>query len=375
MNMQESFLRAIRFEIDGKPMLSDPIDDHELLYRFAKTQDMTHLIADALWKNDLLPADPALKKAYEDEQMLVLYRETSPQKAEWLVREILKNGAVSFMMLKGAHIRALYPESWMRTSCDVDVLVHEDDLERAISLLCEKGFTAGTPTAHDVPLYLDEVHVELHFSLRESWQQPNPLLETVWEHAVPVDDCEYREEPAFFAAHHIAHMARHFLYGGCGVKAVMDLWILQKNNVYEEKALLSLLEPVGLTAFYRSACDLIRYWFSDADASPLTQQMSVLILSGGVYGSEKNRIALGVGNRQGRFDYLWRRAVPSFSTMCKLYPSLEGKKYLLPVYYVRRFFSRLFGRGNARRKVNMILTQSGQEMSKTSALLDALGLE
>ena len=42
---------------------------------------------------------------------------------------------IPFIPLKGAVIRKYYPDPLMRTSCDIDVLVHEKDLENAAEYL------------------------------------------------------------------------------------------------------------------------------------------------------------------------------------------------------------------------------------------------
>ena len=48
------------------------------------------------------------------------------------IRAVLEREGIAYVPLKGAVMRALYAEPWMRTSCDIDVLVHETDLERAV---------------------------------------------------------------------------------------------------------------------------------------------------------------------------------------------------------------------------------------------------
>ena len=54
----------------------------------------------------------------------------------------LEKAQIPFIPLKGSIIRKYYPESWMRTSCDVDVLVHEEDAEKAVDVLVkEYGYT------------------------------------------------------------------------------------------------------------------------------------------------------------------------------------------------------------------------------------------
>ena len=71
------------------------------------------------------------------------------------------------MPLKGSVLRASYPQDWMRTSCDIDILVHREDLERAVELLVEKKqYRREVTNLCDVSLYAPSgVHLELHYDL------------------------------------------------------------------------------------------------------------------------------------------------------------------------------------------------------------------
>lgn len=53
------------------------------------------------------------------------------------IGKTLEKANIPFILLKGSVIRKYYPESWMRTSCDIDILVNELDLNSAIRLLCD----------------------------------------------------------------------------------------------------------------------------------------------------------------------------------------------------------------------------------------------
>ena len=73
------------------------------------------------------------------------------------------------MPLKGVVIRELYPEPWMRTSCDTDILVHRKDLKKAENVLInELEFVKQDESVYDVTLRsINGVTVELHYDLIE----------------------------------------------------------------------------------------------------------------------------------------------------------------------------------------------------------------
>ena len=141
------------------------------LYLLAKKHDLAHIIGNALEKLGVVDEITEGKKRFVLERNLAVFRtETLMAELEVLCAELSKN-KIDHIPLKGSVIRKLYPEPWMRTSCDIDVLVHENDIERAENLLCEKlGYTSkGERDYHDISMYSDTgVHLELHFNIKEN---------------------------------------------------------------------------------------------------------------------------------------------------------------------------------------------------------------
>ena len=68
-----------------------------------------------------------------------------------------------FLPWKGAVFCKYYPEEWMRTSCDIDVLVRRDGLDGAVAWLTKRyGYVEKERATHDVSLYsMTGIHVEL----------------------------------------------------------------------------------------------------------------------------------------------------------------------------------------------------------------------
>ena len=109
--------------------------------------------------------------------------------------KLLEENKVDYLPLKGSIIQAYYPEPWMRTSCDIDILVKEEDLARAVDTLKEKlAYTSDDRrNYHDISLYSPNgVHLELHFSIQENMESIDDLLSRVWDYAVLVEGREYQ---------------------------------------------------------------------------------------------------------------------------------------------------------------------------------------
>lgn len=126
------------------------------------------------------------------------------------------------MPLKGAIIRDYYPSPELRTSCDIDILVPSDYLDSAIDcLVSECNYTFERRYSHDVSLFSpSKVHLELHFNLIENNEKISNVLNNIWNTSTLDKDSNFRYimSTEFFVVYHIAHMAEHFIHGGCGVR-------------------------------------------------------------------------------------------------------------------------------------------------------------
>ena len=386
-NLIDVLFSLLRFELGSGAALTE--DERELatneidaLFGLSKAHDMEHLVADALSRQGLLVGDSEAVKKFGKAQMIALFRY---ERINYDYREIcrvLEESQIEFLPLKGALIRDFYPAPWMRTSCDIDILVREESLESAISVLTDKlSFKwNGEREYHDVSLFSPGgVHLELHFSILEHTEQLDRVLSQVWEHASALADERYqmRLTNEFFIFHHIAHMAYHFISGGCGIKPFLDLAVMKDRIELDVAKLRALLDQSELWEFYESALALTDVWFFGAQPSDLTERMQEYIMTGGVYGTLENRVAVGQGKTGGKLGYVLGRIFVSTDHLITSYPSLKRHRWLMPFYQVRRWFDIVFG-GRLKRSVREIRVSGGISDDKaelTKALIDELGLK
>ena len=352
----------------------------EALYRLAKKHDVAHLVALALEREGLLP-EGKLGEALKSQQMLAIYRTETALFAYDEIKAALEEAEIPFIPLKGAILRDYYPEPWMRTSCDIDILVRKEQLNDAVAALQEKGYKAsGKLNYHDISLYSPSgVHLELHFSIKENMPQIDPMLESVWDYAEGVEGKKYekRQSAAYFVFHHIAHMSYHFVSGGCGIKPLLDLFVMRQKMPYEEEKARALCAACGLEDFYGTVLSLTEAWLEGKPHTPLSQKAESYILSGGVYGSSENHAVAKQGVAGGKFKYFWGRLFPPLSFLKETYPVLARHKWLYPVMLVRRLFTYLFTGGLRRGKKEWQANQavSRDEALQMRAFLEQLGIQ
>ena len=352
MTASDVFFDLIKSEITGDPLenKSDFVFDEVALFNLAKKHDVAHLVSDSLIRNGLVTKDKANYKKIYKEKLVAIYRDASRTDFYEEIAKIFSTAQIEYIPLKGILIRELYSESWMRSSCDLDILIHEEDLEKATTVLIECGLsTDNKRNYHDVSFFRNKNHLELHFNICENNEQLDKLLKDVWNYTYSVNGYELREEKEFFAFHHIAHMAYHFLSGGCGIRPFIDLWLMRQKHYYDDDGLIVLLNECELKPFYDSVCDLIDVWFGKKEHTELTKVMSDYIISGGVYGNEDNSNTVKIAmNKGSKIKYLFKLAFMPYENMCALYPLLRKHRIFLPFCYIHRLFLKIFGKDNKR---------------------------
>ena len=352
------------------------------IYNTLNKHDLAHMIGDVLQQSSIGKEHPMLFAKVQKQQLVAAYRYEQLNYEFQRLCNAFAEAAIPFIPLKGSVIRRYYPESWMRTSCDVDILVHEEDLENAKQAIISKlGYDFQGKGRHDIDFFAPSgVHFELHYSLIENdavAEADKPLAD-VWEHAVLSDGKKYQYElkTNMFYYYHIAHMAKHFVQGGCGIRPFLDLWMLANNSEFQLSDHEPLLISGGLEIFAKQAERLSKVWFDGDEHTDTTKMMEEYVLLGGVYGNLENQVAVAQQKKGGKLKYSLSKIWIPYEHLRFHYPSLEGKRALLLFYEVRRWFKLLF-RGGVKRSVRNLAVNSNissEQAENTAYLLSKIGL-
>ena len=355
MNLRKIFFSLLRAELNGETvsaeLLSDMTDaDYARLYKLSKAQDLAHLIGDGLLRSGIsLPED--MSQAFSKQHLFSVYRCERIRDVYDRVCALFEDAGIDFMPLKGAVIRPYYPEPWMRTSCDIDILIHEADIDRATKLILSNFSVKneGERNYHDVSFFLNKnVNLELHFNILENLAPMDAVLSRVWEYSTLREGTShcYLQSNEFLMFHVVAHNAYHFIRGGCGVRPFMDWWILKRAIAFDEKVFAALLKEAKLSDFAMAMDALADVWFSDTPYTEFVRVMDTYVLGAGAYGTEKNATIVAREKSGSKVKYFFTRIFPPFHKLTVIYPSLRRFPFLYPFYIVARWFRTLFiGRG------------------------------
>lgn len=377
--INEILFTLLRSQIceDEKIAVAESLSQDTLaeLYRISKAHDLAHIISNGLHKQGLLGADETSQK-FRNAQMSAVLRYQRMQYALEQIAEVFEKEEIPYIPLKGAILRSFYPQNWMRTSCDIDILVRQEDLQHATQALVKTlAYRAADRTEyHDISLFSKNgVHLELHFSIKENMENIDRLLSKVWEYASPVtkDSCCHRQTNEYFLFHHIAHMSYHFVRGGCGIKPFMDLYILRNKMAYEENVVADYCKQCGIETFYRHVLDVTDIWFGNKSHTPVSLRIEQYILKGGVYGTLENQVLVAQSKQGSKLKYFLLRIFMPYDSLKDYYPVLQKHPYLFPVMQICRWFRILFC-GDTKRSMKELSYNSNISRSQAEEMKDFL---
>lgn len=366
-----SAITGIKEEID----LSDL--NWETLYSLAKYHDLAHIIYYEIKRRYALGEGVIVRKLKNQFDMAI-YRHVKRELAISEVRETLNGAQIPFILLKGTYIMGLYPEPWMRTSSDIDVLVKPEDHKNAIYALQKFGMVVTSETDHDVSLFTKEqYHIELHFLLIDNNDMPKTIeiLDKVWQYTTSVDgsfERELNDEMLYF--YHLAHMAKHIKKGGCGVRYFVDLWLLNHKKRFDTKKRQMLIESSELKTFANQANRLSEKWFTVNSEQTYLEGFEDFIVCGGLYGSIEHGVTIRNKKSNNRLVYYLQRVFLPYDTIKYAYPILKKCPILLPFFWIVRLF-KLFDpkvRKKALKEIDVEKTIEKKESNRIEKLLKDL---
>jgi len=377
-NDMTKFIRKLFIPIVRSAFLTDSNqvkltdDDYDQLMRLGKKQSILPIIwkglkHQSIHEEKLKTFDIALMEDIRD----YVHKDHFYSR----ICEALRRAEIPFIPLKGSVIKDLYPEPWMRTSSDIDILVNEYDLENAIvAIENSTDFRMGGRGFHDVSMANQSVHLELHFSIIENMPNIDRVLLRVWDYTEKTGE-EYRFTPEFQIFHVVAHMSYHLRRGGLGIRPFLDLWLLRTKTDFDEQRLQQLLEEAGILTFYKKSCAMLDIWMNSKPYTPELEALEEYCFTGGVYGNIEIASAAFARNGKG-LRYLIKRLFISRTALEGLYPRLKRHPFLLPYYQVKRWL-RL--KDTSRRKrivdeLNGVRMIKREKIDSFDKLLVSLGL-
>ena len=381
--MEKTMFRLFGYALRGeneKETISLDRESWEKIYKLSKKHDLAHLIGYALKKSNTIIGED-LQKAFDQIMNMAAFRYVKISYDLEAISYALEKAQVRFIPLKGSVIRRYYSEPWLRTSCDIDILISKKDIEKVKSVFVDElNYTYESAWNYELSFFTpSKTHIELHHVLNDDVKAVDKVLSSVWELSAPAPEHTYLYEmnDEMYYFYHIAHMAKHFVNGGCGIRPFIDIWVLNHNCEFDKQKRYELLDEAGLLQFAKAAEKLSEVWIGNEPHTQLSERLEQFILSGGTYGTVENRVAVQQAITGGKFSYIMSRVFLPYNQLKLTYPNLEKRKWLFPFYQIKRWF-KLLRKGKFKKSMQEAKTTSSvttEENNQTTRLLKELGIK
>lgn len=313
-----------------------------------------------------LTAGESLKKIISPKQFLtlstnvILSVSSQAQRTAELVRlcRILEREGIELLVFKGAALRAIYKNSDYRISSDEDLLVKDEDMQRAADILKKNGYEVISDKGEEIKLAGRQINllVELHSSFvgthSPEWDRIDRLLISQLNSADTVETGAGSIKtfsPTFGLLSLFVHLFKHFVIGGVGIRQIMD--IAAYIEYYSEKidfdTVFSLLGTVKAEKFAKSVINICSENFGlGMNFGKADEELLDDFLCAGIYGgADAGRLHSGSLTRnmsqggRGLIANIVSAAFPSDEEIISQHPEMKNNKNALRAYRINRIKS------------------------------------
>lgn len=275
---------------------------------------------------------------------------------------------IRVIVLKGLVIREFYKNPELRTMCDADILVREEDLDKARKVLTSLGYLESEEYdehgAHIVFEHTNHLPIEVHWTLinDDYFNGSKEFEKSIWDNAMKVKIGETEALSLGWddlVLHLCIHMAVHIVHRGFGVRQLVDLVILVENkrdeinwNEFRRKAIECKVNKFVIIIF-----NVCKELFNMDIPSEVNKGYEVEknflnkfideIIESGVYGH--GDLAHDFGNdisnsEESNLKNFLSLLFPSLEDMNDKYNYAKKFKILLPIAWIHHLFAGVFNK-------------------------------
>ena len=315
------------------------------LVTFADKSHMRTLLLGSLLKLDLEENQKQLLQQIVLPRIFLSY--TQQNEFRQLIQAFEENHICSQPM-KGIFMKQYYPKPELREMSDIDILINEDQIESAETILTGLGYVFVSKESHHDIYKKNKLMLEVHSTMYDSHVDKNQHdYFKNFSRTVLMDGHSYtytftKED---FYVYMLSHMAKHFYARGCGIRNLVDIYVYQKQfgPELDRSYLKRELKKCGIYDFSRHMEALADLWLNQKECSEFYLQLFHYMLDCGIYGKDENGIwnkfaNAKTGNKATSALHLklWY-LFPPMDYMTEWYPWVKGKPLLLPVAWIGRF--------------------------------------
>lgn len=367
--------------------ISPPTDgfDWGALFALSREHKITALIGTGLEKiAGAVPSD--IMDSFRNEIKKNIFLDLNQEYEAQRISQGFEQKELKHMVMKGYNIKKMYPETYLRYMCDIDILIGVEKFDEYDAVMAELGYEKKLESDHE-HIYQKKplINIELHKSIVPTYN--TDLYEYYgngWKYAERIENTyrySYSVENQYVFL--VVHLAKHYKASGIGISHFIDIFVINNCVDYDKNHVDAELKKLGLEKFHENVLKLIDFWFCDGKADEMLYDMTAFVFSSGAYGNYLNHKA--TETLEGIEKYGDEKAIkraktieiifPTRKRLAENFPILEKYAILYPFCLIyRNVRAVLFRRKKVKTYMTGINGNDEAHMNKVAGHLNDVGL-
>lgn len=242
------------------------------------------------------------------------------------IKDIFDANNIDHIFLKGYELRKLYPKPWLRQMGDIDVLVREDDFEKASKLLSDNDFIFDHQIEYHSEFKFDNYSIELHNKLVSNKENLFDFFSNPFKASTKYDKHSFKIDLHYNVTYLINHYIKH-LKSGAGIRELCDFYLLLNENEIDDSLILSNLKLTNNEKFWDTILTVLHYIFNfnkyPYKPNEHVKRLLNYSIEAGIHGFGKNNNRIKnefLSSKQSKFIFLLKKLFIPLKTLFKIYP-------------------------------------------------------
>lgn len=289
---------------------------------------------------------------------------------------ILNDNNIDFIIFKGMILKEFYPDQALRTKGDIDIYVGKKNYKKAIKCLLDNKYElCDDETDYHIGFIKSGISIEIHSALLTIVSEYYYFFKDPFKHTINNENHQFYLDDTYHFEFLIAHYAKHLIYGGAGIRPIIDFYFMLEHGKVDTTKAYNDLKKLGLHKLFESMSQVIYLIINDEkyNKNKNVDDFLDFIMNSGVHGfGINNNMMQNQISRMGRMKYALHKIFPSNKEMKNLYPRMYRCRLLYPICWFRRFFQILFFRN---RKIKESFDCDKEDSLKRKRMYDDIGLK
>lgn len=376
MKEAKELLRIIKNFIENTNYMTSENIDEETLYHLAKMHKVSNFLIH--WAEKNCQSEEIKNKIKQDFNHQIIKDTNENIELDHILNSFEEAG-IETLVVKGITMKEVYPQNYMRKMCDIDIMVHPENLKKASNIMKRLGFDKFYD--HEKHLVFTKnslILVEMHRKLIPGGDISHDYFNKIWPLCIPYKGyCHvFRmnlEDTYLFC---IIHLIRHFKYAGIEIRDILDVYLLYEKykNEFDFEKINKKLEEFQAKEFEEKIRKIAYKWFDSNEIQDF-DEIEEFILHGS---NVENNIRYGVGEKHGKLAYVRALFFPEFKIMKEKYPILKKIPILLPITWIARILKDIFSKETTIKvrldKIRLIKDVNPNDITKVQEIYQKLGI-